>query len=126
MNKVIVSGVIVNLPARWLKTKTGKKVMSNQIDVNRTESSFADRINFTAWGELAELLTKANQDSIVELSGEWRVDNYTDKKGNKARKDILLVDKVDFIKLDIQEVEEKDIIGENLENIEITDDDLPF
>lgn len=126
MNKVIISGTIVNFPVKYFKTKNNKKVLNNQIDVLRNNSSYADRINFSAWGELAELLTKANQDSIVELSGEWRVENFKDKSGHSVRKDVLLVDKVDFVKIDIEEVAEQEINGENLDSIEISDDDLPF
>lgn len=126
MNKVIISGTIVNFPVKYFKTKNNKKVLNNQIDVLRNNSSYADRINFSAWGELAELLTKANQDSIVELSGEWRVENFKDKNGHSVRKDVLLVDKVDFVKIDIEEVAEQEINGENLDSIEISDDDLPF
>lgn len=124
MNKVIVSGQIVNHPIRYFKTKNGNKVLNNQIDVARNNTTYCDRINFTAWGELADLLTKANQDSIVELSGEWRVENFKDKKGNNIHKDILLVDKVDFAKIDIEEVTQSDIDELPLPNI--SEDDLPF
>lgn len=126
MNKVILSGTILNHPIKCIKTKNGKKVLNNQIEVSRSKSSFTDYINFTAWGELAELLTKANENTIVELSGEWRVENFKDKNGNAVRRDVLLVDKVDFVKIDIEEVQEQDFIGNNLEGIEISEDDLPF
>lgn len=120
----MLSGQIVNHPIKYFKTKNGNKVLNNQIDVARNNTSYADRINFTAWGELAELLTKANQDSIVELSGEWRVESFKDKKGNQVRRDVLLVDKVDFVKIDIEEVAEQEFVGENLPDI--SEDDLPF
>lgn len=126
MNNVNVSGTIVNLPCRYFKTKNGNKVVNNQIDVARGSGNYSDRIDFTAWGELAELLTKANQDSIVELSGELRVENFTDKSGKKQRKVVILATKVDFSKIDVEEVAEQDFVGENLDNIQISEDDLPF
>ena len=126
MNKVMLSGTIVNHPVRYFLTKNKKKVVNNQIDVLRNNTTYADRINFTAWGECAELLTKANAESIVELSGEWRIENFKDKKGNAVHKDVLLVDKVDFVKIDIEEVAEQEFVGDSLDKIEITDDDLPF
>lgn len=122
MNRVDLSGTIVKLPCQCFKTKKGNKVVNNQIEVMRDGQTFGDRFFFTAWGENAELLTKANSNSIVEISGKLRTETFTDKNKNKITKTVVVVEKVDFIQLEVEEVNDT----RNLDSIEITDDDLPF
>lgn len=58
----------------------------------------ADFINCVAFGKNAENICKFfRKGSKILLDGEWRTDNYTDKNGNKAYSNRMIINQFFFV-----------------------------
>jgi single-stranded DNA-binding protein len=55
---------------------------------DRTPARF---VNAEAWGTMGEQLAKLSKGDVVSLTGELKLDKYTDKKGVERTDDVLVV-----------------------------------
>lgn len=128
MNQVIILGNITN-DLELRATSTGTNIVSFNLAVRRDKDN-TDFIPCSAFGKTAELLNKyCSKGSKLAVSGSLRQNSYTDKEGNKKSSLNVLVNTIQL--LDKKKEEKSDpfeemgkVVGAN--NIEITEDDLPF
>ena len=129
MNQVIILGNITN-DLELRATSTGTSIVSFSLAVRRDKDN-TDFIPCSAFGKTAELLKKyCSKGSKLAVSGSLRQNSYTDKEGNKRSSLNVLVNTIQL--LDKKKEESKSdpfeemskVVGAN--NIEITEDDLPF
>jgi single-strand DNA-binding protein len=82
-------------------SQAGTAFLRNTIAVKKThkkEGEKDDFFRFTAFGKNAENLDKyTHKGSMVGLSGENHVNEYTNKEGQKIRDVVLSVDKIEFL-----------------------------
>lgn len=97
MNKVILSGRIVNNPEiRY--TPNGKAVVQNALAVRRNFKNEggdydADFINVVFWGNQAEYIANyVPKGSLIEVSGRWQRRQYQDNLGNNKYIDECIVE----------------------------------
>ena len=117
MNKVIVSGRL-KFGGEAKTSKNGNKYFRDKIVVDRADGKTYDEIWFIAFGEEALLLAHAVQNSVIELTGEWRV-NY-DKQAKKEEHYLFVKE------VQVNEVYEEAPMVEDDIPIDMPDDDLPF
>lgn len=101
----------------------------------------ADFVNCVVWGKLAENLANyQDKGSLIGVIGSLRVDSYDKSDGTRGYKTYVLVNEVEFLgtkknntpveKTDAEVlkdvIEEKDPYAEFGEQIQISDDELPF
>ena len=81
------------------KTQNDKSVCSFTLAVKRPGvKDTTDFINFVAWNQSAEYLTKyGHKGSLVEASGKLTSRNYEDKNGNKRTAFEILVDSLGLL-----------------------------
>jgi single-strand DNA-binding protein len=134
MNRIDLIGRLTRDP-ELRKTETGHVRADFTIAVNRIgakeEQQQADFIPCRVWGSQAENLThfmgKGNQ---IAIEGNLRIDSYIDKDGNTKYTTYVLANRIEYlsskkgeIKEESQEIEGNSI---KMDELEITDDDLPF
>lgn len=129
MNQVNLIGRLTFDP-ELKTTNNGKPVCTFTIAVNRDKDK-ADFIHCTAFSKTAEHLHNyTEKGSRIALNGSIRVDNYTDQQGNKKNYTYVLVNNVEIIdfkgkaKVNDDVASKADKFFSN--NIEISDDSLPF
>ena len=135
MNRIDLIGRLTRDP-ELRKTETGHVRADFNIAVNRIgakeEQQQADFIPCRVWGNQAENLVhfmgKGNQ---IAIEGNIRNDAYTDKDGNTKYTWYVLASRIEYLsKGEQKESKEElteDISGSiKMDEIEITDEDLPF
>lgn len=135
MNRIDLIGRLTRDP-ELRKTETGHVRADFTIAVNRIgakeEQQQADFIPCRVWGNQAENLAhfmgKGNQ---IAIEGSLRIDSYVDKDGNTKYTTYVLANRIEYLsKGEQKESKEElteDISGSiKMDEIEITDEDLPF
>mgnify|MGYP003294653526 FL=1 len=140
MNKVILSGRIVkDLDLRYTKVNDSSvAVLQNTIAVkndykNANGEYDSQFINFVVWRKLAEFLGKyAMKGSQILIEGKITNRSYDKQDGTKAYITEVIAEKVELLGNPKKE-EPKTVQEENeqpttiyTDEIELTDDDLPF
>lgn len=133
MNKVIAIGRIVkDIELKYTQNNTPVAQFSLAINSGYGENKRTDFIECIVWRNQAENLHKyCSKGSQIAIEGSLRTSSYEDKEGNKKYITRVNVEHVTF--LDSKKEETKEQVSSNqdpfedFENeIEITDDDLPF
>ena len=111
MNKVILCGRLTAKP-ELRYTENNKAYARFTIAVNRPKQEDkeqeADFINCISWGKQAETIAKYfDKGSQIVVNGRIRVDNYTDKDGNKRTSTDIVIEEFDFVGGKKQESETK-------------------
>lgn len=134
MNKVILLGRISsNLEIR--STEKGTSVLQFNLAINRDK----EKVDFPmciAFGKSAELINEyCKKGDKLAVEGSIQTDNYTNKEGKKVYSTNVLVNRVEFVesKHKSSQTEENPLSDFKIktesdigQQIEITDDDLPF
>ena len=114
-------------------TQSGKQVLKNTIAIRRDKDN-TDFVNFTAFGKTAELLSKyTNKGSKILIEGEIRTGKY-EKDSKTVYTSDIVVNTIELLskpdqKEETQTKEELPTNENNVvyqEDIQISDDDLPF
>lgn len=134
MNRIDLIGRLTRDP-ELRKTETGHVRADFTIAVNRIgakeEQQQADFINCRVWGNqaenLAHFMRKGNQ---IAIEGNLRIDSYIDKDGNTKYTTYVLANRIEYLTKGEQK-ESNSTEGEfegdfKLDEVEITDEDLPF
>lgn len=134
MNKVIVSGRICqDLELR--ATSTGNQIVNFILAIPRDKEN-TDFIKIVAFGKTAEMLhSYCKKGDKILVEGSINSSQY-EKDGKKINDYSIMVNRIEFLEMRKEETKEiktfKDKPYEEMgkivgaENIEITDDDLPF
>lgn len=135
MNRIDLIGRLTRDP-ELRKTETGHVRADFNIAVNRIgakeEQQQADFIPCRVWGNQAENLAHfMGKGSQIAIEGNIRNDAYTDKDGNTKYTWYVLASRIEYLsKGEQKESKEElteDISGSiKMDEIEITDEDLPF
>jgi len=101
MNRICLIGRLTAKP-ELRATSNGTSVCRFTIAVNRPRredgTQEADFINCTVWNKQAENLTMyQDKGNLISVEGNLRVDNYTDKDGNKRSLTYVLVERIGFL-----------------------------
>lgn len=138
MNQINLIGRITKeLELRY--TQNNKAVCDFSIAVNRNYTNEAgereaDFINIQVWGKQAENLKKyQGKGSLICVNGSLRVDNY-EVEGQRKYKTYVLSNQIEFLTNKSNEVsdeanepkEDDPFAKVNVQNIPISDDELPF
>lgn len=130
MNRIQLIGRITrDLELR--STATGKYVTEFTLAIRRDENK-TDFIPCTVWNNYASTLCKyCQKGDMIAVEGRLESNNYETKDGEKRTKYSVLVDKLEFLvlkKVKQQEKteEESDMFEDNLNDMVLEDDDLPF
>jgi single-stranded DNA-binding protein len=57
----------------------------------KTDRNPARFFNGEAWGKLGEQLTKLSKGDVISITGELKLDKYTDKKGVERQDDLITI-----------------------------------
>lgn len=137
MNKVILIGRLTKDP-ELKTTTTGVSVTTFSIAVERnyvneeTGQRDADFINCLSWRKQAENIARyCSKGSQIALEGRLQVRSYDDRDGNRRFVTEVVADNVTFLspkkKEQVEEQQEDSNVDFNFEDeIELTEDDLPF
>ncbi len=120
-------------------TPNNKSVCEFSLAVNRIGSDGTDFVNCQVWNKPAENLTKyQGKGSLIGVSGQLRVETYKDKEDKTRYKTYVLASNIEYLetkKQDNTPVEEptQEPVNEEVDpftqfgqEIQLTDDDLPF
>ena len=139
MNQINLTGRITkDLELRY--TQSNKSVCKFTLAVNRVGQDETDFIICVVWGKQAENLEKyQGKGSLIGITGSLRVDKYQDKDGNNRYNTYVLANNVEYLEskkskengTDInvasnEPTKQTDSFAEFGEEIQISDDDLPF
>ena len=131
MNILILTGNLVR-DLELKRTQSGKAVCDGTIAVSKEYVKEAYFINFQAWGNQAEYLSRyAKKGTNIELSGTLAVEQYQTKNGYTQYKYFMLVDKSHInyaAKKEEFEEPSKEVETEIAEQsaVDLADDALPF
>ena len=138
MNNVVLCGRLTKTP-ELRTTKNEKPVCEFNIAVNRIGQDEADFITCVVYGNQATNLCKyQGKGSQIALAGSLRVDNWDDEKGQRRYKTYVLANNIEYLGTRKEEntnadivqneptVNEEDPFKTFSEQVQITDDDLPF
>lgn len=136
MNVIAITGNICkDLELRY--TNNNKMVLDNTVAVrkgikNEDGTYGSDFIDFVCFEKKAEYLsTYAKKGDKIEINGKLRVDNWKDDNGEYHTRSYVVADSVQILtsrKIEKNEEEKKEAnpFEDFGNNLEITDDDLPF
>jgi single-strand DNA-binding protein len=127
MNKVWITGRLTKEPE--LKQLKDNCVCSFDLAVNspivRDGKQQTDFINCIVWNKQAETLCKyQHKGNLIGIAGELRVDKYT-KDNQTKTKTYVLVNNIEFLEK-VDSINKVSAKTEFQEQIEITDEDLPW
>ena len=142
INSVVIVGLLVRDP-ELRRTTSGTAVASFTIAVdNRVKGPNGEKttsfIPCTVWGQAAENTAKyTHKGSLVGITGRLNQRSYDSKDGRKVQVIEVICETVQFLESKnsgsesssrtFEPVEEENIdINDNLDNTELSDDDLPF
>lgn len=133
-NVLIVGRITHDLELR--KTSTDKSVCEFSVAVNRIGQDTTDFITCQVWNKQADNLVKyCEKGCLIGIEGCLRIDQYKDKEDKIRTKAYVLANKVSFLQTKKQETkqetngklkEERDLFKEFGEEVELTEDMLPF
>ena len=133
-NVLIVGRITHDLELR--QSSTDKSVCEFSVAVNRIGQDTTDFITCQVWNKQAENLVKyCEKGCLIGIEGCLRIDQYKDKEDKIRTKAYVLADKLSFLQTKKQEAkqetnekpkEEKDLFKEFGEEVELTEDMLPF
>ena len=135
MNSINLTGRITrDLEIRY--TNNNKAVCEFSLAVNRIGQEQADFINCVVWEKQAENLTKyQGKGSLIAVAGSLRTDQWEDEEGKKRYKTYVLANNIEYLgskpeQKNVAEESNDDTSDDPFENfgdeIELTDNDLPF
>lgn len=130
MNKAIITGRIAN-NLELKQTTTGKSICEFRLATNRPTNRdgerVADFISCRVWNKQAENLVKYQaKGSLIAVIGRMQVDTFQDKEGKKKYINYLLVEEIEFLEHKKQDEKKDDPTKLYQEQVEITDEDLPW
>jgi len=110
-------------------TQSGKQVLKNSLAIRRDKDN-TDFVNFTAFGKTAELLEKyTSKGSKIFVEGEIRTGKY-EKDGKTTYTTDVVVNAIELLNSKTTKKEEELPVNDKnvvyTDDIQITDDDLPF
>lgn len=131
MNRVDLIGRISN--DIELRYKTNNiEVVSFNLAVNRDKDN-TDFIKINAFSGTAKLIDSyCKKGDKIAIEGSLRVSSYNDKNGNKRTDYNVLANRVEFLESKKEQIKETtkedriDMFKDFGDQIEISDDDLPF
>ena len=130
MNKIELIGRITrDIDLR--ETSNGKMVCDFNLAVRRDKDT-ADFIPCTVWNNYASTLKKyCQKGDMIAVEGRLESNIYENKDGEKRTKYSVLVDKLEFLVLKAtkpteKEEENTDIFEQDVDEVLIDDDELPF
>lgn len=138
MNKVMLIGRLTKVP-ELRSTPNGKQVCEFTLATNRINNEDADFISCIVWEKQAENLCKyQTKGSLIGIIGQLRTTSY-EKEGVRKYKTYVLVSEIEYLS-SVSHKEENEGQSETNpfaemntkvesdigQQIEITDDDLPF
>lgn len=117
-NRVILIGRLTADP-ELRYTPSGSAVCNFSVAVQRKYNrEEVDFINIAVWGKMGEVcaqyLTKGR---LVGLEGRLRIDNYTDKNGNKRKGASVITDDIKFLDRPKNKQDKIDEYEENWESL---------
>ena len=138
MNKVMLIGRLTKVPESR-STPNGKQVCEFTLATNRINNEDADFISCIVWEKQAENLCKyQTRGSLIGIIGQLRTTSY-EKEGIRKYKTYVLVSEIEYLS-SVSHKEDKTVADSGNpfaemntkvesdigQQIEITDDDLPF
>ena len=133
-NVLIVGRITHDLELR--KTNTDKSVCEFSVAVNRIGQDTTDFITCKVWiHQAANFVKYCEKGCLIGIEGCLRIDQYKDKEDKIRTKAYVLANKLSFLQTKKQEAkqeknekpkEEKDLFKEFGEEVELTEDMLPF
>lgn len=142
MNRVTITGRLTkDIELRY--TKSNEPIASFNIAVNRGFKNSngeyeADFPNCVAYRGIAKALSNyCHKGDLIGIDGEIRTRSYQDNNGVRKYVTEIFVNKIDFLsvakktntqsgQVDSQEINEQDPFASFGEEVQLTDDDLPF
>lgn len=134
MNRVCLIGRLTKDP-ELRESESGKKQTTFSLAVNRPKEG-ADFINCVAWNKTAELISQyIKKGRELGIEGRIQTGSYEDREGNKRFTTNVVVENITFIGNKEQasasekvetKTEEPDPFEDFADEVELTDDDLPF
>ena len=116
-------------------TDNGKNVVKFTLAVNK-DKEHTNFINCIVWNKLAETMAKyCKKGDLIGINGEIQTGSYENSKGDKVYTTEVLTNKITFLSTKSQEIKEevkqekeekKDLFAEFGNEVQLTDDDLPF
>lgn len=143
MNKAILIGRICN-DLQLKNTTNNNKVCEFRLAINRVGTDGTDFLNIVVWNKQAENLCKyQSKGSLIAVEGSNRCDMYQNENGENKYRNYILANNIQFLgsKNDSQSpvtsgpspVEsgpqngpQEDPFAAFGQQVELTDDDLPF
>lgn len=137
INRAVLTGRLTKEPEIRV-TNSSKKVVSFTLAVNRNFKNAngevdADFINCALWGESTQnFVTYVHKGSLIGIDGRIQTRNYEDNDGKRIFVTEVLVEKFSFLeKKDASyDLEGKDMTKNSTtlsnDNLNLSDDDLPF
>ena len=129
-----IGNITRNLELKY--TTTNKAIIETNIAIKRGFTDEKDFINIQVWGKQAENLAKyCGKGSKIAIDGELRIDSFDGRDGKKVYKTYILVGSVEFLDTKKKEnkaeekqevVNEIDAFRDFADEVEITENDLPF
>lgn len=142
MNKSIITGRLTRDPELRYTPSYNVPVSEFTVATNRPVTRDGERkadfITCVAWRKLAEnLCNYQKQGNLIGIVGSMRTDTFTKSDGTKGYKTYVLADEIEFLEskktaVDVEEtpvevpVDDTDIYKEFGEQLEISEDMLPF
>ena len=126
MNRVCLVGRLTKKP-ELRESESGTKQTTFTLAVNRIKEG-ADFISCVAWNKTAELIEKyIDKGRELGVEGRIQTNSYEDKEGNRKYVTNVAVDNITFIgsRSDDKETKKEEVEDFN-DELELTDDDLPF
>ena len=126
MNRVCLVGRLTKKP-ELRESDSGTKQTTFTLAVNRIKEG-ADFISCVAWNKTAELIEKyMDKGRELGIEGRIQTNSYEDKEGNRKYVTNVAVDNITFIgsRSDDKETKKEEVEDFN-DELELTDDDLPF
>lgn len=135
MNKVFLIGRMTKDPEIRANDK-GTSKTSFYVAINRLKEG-VDFISCVAWNKQAELIGKyLHKGNQIALEGHIQTGSYDDKEGKKVYTTDVVVDNITFIGSNTkieepkseakEQPKEKDPFEDFANEVELTDEDLPF
>lgn len=130
MNKTWCIGRLVR-DSEMRSTQSGIQVCNFTLAIDRRvkkdEPKEADFIDFTAWRERGEFISKYfHKGDPISVLGHLRSDKYTDKDGNNRTKVYVEVDDVEFVPSRKNGTQEATAPVEPATAVPVDTDELPF
>lgn len=130
MNKTLLIGRLTATP-ELTQTPNGKSVTHVTVAVNRRFKNEngereADFLNVVVWGKLAEtLVSYAGKGSLISIEGELRTRKY-EKDGSNRYVTEVLCQTFQLLESRAQRAMRENNVGEDLSDIILDGEELPF